>query len=183
MTANQMRSFAIGLLVAASVCAVVYFSTPGQASVAEKVEPITIEVPREPEESEMKSMLADKGYVILTESELEAQLDEVETKWTEQLKEIEKQQEKEQEEKAKEKEKEKKDDKESEVVYRTMLSVVSGMTSIDVGDALVRANIIESSREFSDEVEKKGLAQNLRPGTYEIDSSMSMSEVISIIFK
>ncbi|UOE96179.1 endolytic transglycosylase MltG [Alkalihalobacillus sp. LMS39] len=181
MTANQMRSFAIGLLVAASVCAVVYFSTPGQASVAEKVEPITIEVPREPEESELKSMLADKGYVILTESELEAQLDEVETKWTEQLKEIEKQQEKEQEEK--EKEKEKQDDKESEVVYRTMLSVVSGMTSIDVGDALVRANIIESSREFSDEVEKKGLAQNLRPGTYEIDSSMSMSEVISIIFK
>ncbi len=64
-----------------------------------------------------------------------------------------------------------------------MLTVSKGMTSIDVGKALERANIIESGMDFFNEVEKRGLSKGLRPGTYEIKSEMTLDEIISIIFR
>ena len=57
------------------------------------------------------------------------------------------------------------------------------MTSIDVGRALQRAKVIKSGLEFSKEVEKRGLENNLRPGTYTVESGMTMEEIISFIFK
>lgn len=43
------------------------------------------------------------------------------------------------------------------VVYRTIITVSPGMTSINVGEVLVRANIIDSAREFFNKVENRGL--------------------------
>ena len=57
MTSNSIRSFAGGLIVAASMCGIAYFSGPTEtAQTAEK-----------PSTEEMKSMLASEGYVIHTE--------------------------------------------------------------------------------------------------------------------
>ncbi|MBS4207484.1 hypothetical protein [Bacillus sp. FJAT-50079] len=159
MKANSIRSFAIGLLIATSMCGAAYFLSPKKVKSEPTVEKLT--------EAEMKSKLAANGYKILTEEE-----------WNEQLAANEKAEE------PKEEEKEEGKEEESEtVVYRTILTVSSGMTSIDVGEALQKANIIDSAIGFFKEVENKGLANGLRPGTYEVDSEMTVDEIISTVFK
>ncbi|WP_077212979.1 hypothetical protein [Bacillus dakarensis] len=157
MTAKGMRSFAAGLIVAAGVLAAVYYSGPTEETKAQAPKSLT--------EEEMKTTLASSGYVILTEEELNEQLAAVEQKEPKQ-----------------EAVKEQKDQKEK-VVYRTIINVASGMTSIDVGNALVQGKIIDNAKTFFNEVEKRGLSNELRPGTFELDSSMTMDEVIAIIFK
>ena len=49
MTSKSMRSFAGGLIVAASICGAVYFSGPSEATSKQTVE--------KPSEDEMKSLL------------------------------------------------------------------------------------------------------------------------------
>ncbi|MEK3887863.1 hypothetical protein [Bacillus sp. FSL K6-3431] len=154
MTSKSMRSFAVGLLVAAGVCGAVYFFGPSEATSTQTVE--------KPTEDEMKSLLTSKGYVIHTEDE-----------WRDKVA-------------AAEAEKEKDDTEEvvkETIIYRTMLTVSSGMTSIDVGEALERAKIIDKKMKFYNEVEKRGLSTDLRPGTYEVDSEMTLDDIISTVFK
>lgn len=169
MKPETLRTFAAGLLVAATVCGAVYLLGPKETKTATKAEPLSTE--------EMKTELASSGHVVLTEQE-----------WSDQLaaagaavKEVSKEEPKE-EEQPKEEEKPK-EDTSDKVVYRTILTVSSGMTSIDVGRALQNANIIENSRDFFNEVEKRGLSNELRPGSFEVESGMSMDQLISVIFK
>lgn len=167
MTASTMRSFAAGLLAAAALVAIVYFLSPAEAKTTEAKE---TEETKALTDDEMKAKLTEKDYVILKEDE-----------WTKQLAEAKASAEPEKtEEPAKEEEKETAAEK---VVYRTMLTVTSGMTSIDVGDALERANVIKNGNDFFNEVEKRGLSNELRPGTFEVESGMTMDELISVIFK
>ena len=72
---------------------------------------------------------------------------------------------------------------EEKVIYRTMISVSSGMTSIDVGDVLKQTGIIDDSFAFSKEVENRGLSSGLKPGIYEVNNEMSLDELIAAIFK
>ncbi|MGE7764841.1 hypothetical protein [Peribacillus sp. NPDC096540] len=111
-------------------------------------------------EDDMKDLLSSEGYVIHSEKEWEDQLAE-----TKSIK-----------DKAKTETTEK-------VVYRTVLKVSKGSTSIDVGKTLQRAKVIKNAKDFSDEVEKKGKANGLRPGTYVVDSEMTTEKIISTIFK
>ncbi|MCR2822943.1 endolytic transglycosylase MltG [Lederbergia panacisoli] len=166
MTNNSIRSFAIGLLVAASMCGAVYYFGPSEAESAQTAEKPSID--------EMKSLLISEGYVLHSEEE-----------WREQEAAIKaaKDSEKEKTEKTEEKVEEKAEEVKEKIIYRTMITVTPGMTSIDVGKALERANIIDSGMKFFKEVEKKGLSKNLRPGTYDVESGMTMKEIISIIFK
>ena len=156
MTAQSMRSFAGGLIVAASVCGAIYFFAPSEATSTKTVS--------EPSVDEMKSELTNQGYVIQTEEE-----------WNEALA----------AEKAVSddvKDKTKNDPKEK-IVYRTIITVTSGMTSVDVGRELVRAKIINSVIYFYKDVEKRGLSNSLRPGVYEIDSDMTRDEIIKTIYQ
>jgi hypothetical protein len=156
MNSNSMRSFAGGLVVAASICGAVYFSGPSEEKsidTAEDKEIVSVD--------EMKSLLSAEGYVIHTEEEWNEQITAAKT-----------------DNKAN-KEQEKIVEK---VVYSTMLSVSSGMTSIDVGRALEQTNIIDNAFAFSKEIEKRGLSNELRPGMFEIQSEMSLDEIISVIF-
>ena len=57
------------------------------------------------------------------------------------------------------------------------------MTSIDVGDVLKQTGIIDDSFAFSKEVENRGLSSGLKPGIYEVNSEMSLDEIIAAIFK
>ncbi|MEH7343914.1 hypothetical protein V7122_08565 [Bacillus sp. JJ1532] len=155
MTSKSMRSFAGGLVAAATLCGIVYFSSPTEATTNNKVEKLSNE--------EMKDKLSSEGYVIYTEKEWKQLADQAD------------------EEKATETE-EVKDNKENKVVYRTVLNVSSGMTSIDVGRSLERAKIIDHARTFSNEVEKRGLSNELRPGIYEVESGMNMDKILSVIF-
>jgi cell division protein YceG involved in septum cleavage len=110
-----------------------------------------------PSEGEMKSLLTAEGYVVHTEKEWEEQLSAVKGNSKEATKE--------------------------KIIYRTMLSVSSGMTSIDVEKALKRAKIIDNRMDFFNAVEKRGLSNDLRPGIYEVESGMTIDEIIATIFK
>lgn len=150
-----MRSFAAGLMIAATMCGAVYYlgsnETAATKTVTEKMS-----------EDEMKNSLASKGYVVHTEEE-----------WNKQLAAAEAVEQKTNAEKP----------NEEKVVYRTMLTVTLGMTSIDVGKALEKANIVKSAKEFFNEVEKRGVSTKLRPGTYDLESGMTTDQIITTIFK
>lgn len=161
MKANLITSFAAGLLVSAGVCAVVYFSEPAPA---EKDAKKSVEAPKE---EEMIQSLSTSGYIILTNEEWNKQLAAIEEKEAEK----------------KQPEKEANAEEKEKIVYRTIVNVAPGMTSIDVGNALVQGKIIDNARTFFNEVEKKGLSNELKPGTFELDSDMSLEEVMNIIFK
>ncbi|MFJ7745905.1 hypothetical protein [Peribacillus sp. NPDC097295] len=154
MTSKSMRSFAGGLLVAASICgAVYYFDSEEERESTQTVEKVT--------DDEMKRKLTSEGYVIHTEKEYEEQLAEL---------------------KSSQVVAEDKGPKEK-IIYRSVLKVSKGMTSIDVGKNLKRSKIIADAKDFFDEVEKRGKANNLRPGSYVIDSEMTTDEIISKVFK
>ncbi|MGF3102063.1 hypothetical protein [Rossellomorea sp. DUT-2] len=162
VTPNSLRSFAAGLLIATTSIGAVYMFGPSEAESTAKVETVKTE---KLSEEEMVKQLTSNGFVIHTEAEWNKQLSAMNAK---------------QEEKAEDKKAEKTDDK---VVYKTILTVSTGMTSIDVGNALENANIIKSGLDFYKEVEKRGLENDLRPGTFEVESGMTTDEIISTIFK
>ncbi|MCA0149115.1 MULTISPECIES: endolytic transglycosylase MltG [Rossellomorea] len=159
VTSNSLRSFAGGILIATSLIGAVYLFGPSEASSTGKEEPAEVQ---KLTEDEMVKKLTSKGYVIHTEDQ-----------WNKQLKAMNENQE--------EKASDKKDD--GKVVYKTMLTVSTGMTSIDVGNALEQANIIKDGLDFYKEVEKRGLENELRPGTFDVESGMTTDEIISAIFK
>lgn len=153
MKAKLIRSFATGLLLATVVSGSVYFLSSNDYSNRNNKGDLSTE--------EMKTILTEDGYKVLTEVELAEQLAAAQIEA-----------EKSQEQTATEK-----------VVYRTMITVTSGMTSIDVGDALVSAKVIESRQQFVDLVEQKGIVQELRPGTFEVQSDMTLDQVIATIYR
>jgi len=157
MKAKLIRSFAAGLLLATVVSGSVYFLSSNDSSNENKQEKLSTE--------EMKTLLTEEGYKVLTEVELAEQLAAAQIEAEES------------------KEQATTENTTEKVVYRTMITVTSGMTSIDVGDALVNAKIIANRQEFVNLVEQKGLVQELRPGTFEVQSDMTLDQVIATVYK
>jgi septum formation inhibitor MinC len=170
MKAKIMRSFAAGIILASGVSGAVYFFGPSKVVDTQKTKIA------QPTEEEMKESLKSDGYIVLTEDEWVEELAAVEAAKQEEAKQAEQATDK------KEEQKEQSEEVKEVIIYRTVLNVASGMTSIDVGNALVKGKIIDNAKAFFDEVEKRGLANELRPGTFELDSKMSMDEVINTIF-
>jgi hypothetical protein len=166
MMKNSLRSFASGLLIATTLIGGVYLFGPSQVESTEKTASDTAESKALTEE-EMMDRLSSKGYVIHTEEEWNKQVAAAAENQKAEAKPEQKQEE----------------STEEEVVYRAILSVSMGMTSIDVGNALEKAKIIDNGMDFYKEVEKRGLENELRPGTFEFESGMSMDKIISTIFK
>lgn len=110
---------------------------------------------------EMKSVLTSKGYVVHTQEEWNKVSGVKTESATTQAKEEPKQ----------------------ETKQKLTLTVASGMTSYEVSKALEQAKIIKSAKDFRKEVENRGLSSRLRLGTFEIDSSMTTDQIISILFK
>ena len=157
MKAKLIRSFAAGLLLATVVSGSVYFLSSNDSSNENKQEKLSTE--------EMKNLLTEEGYKVLTEVELAEQLAAAQIEAEES------------------KEQATTENTPEKVVYRTMITVTSGMTSIDVGNALVNAKIIANRQEFVNLVEQKGLVQELRPGTFEVQSDMTLDQVIATVYK
>ncbi|GAF63181.1 hypothetical protein BTS2_0072 [Bacillus sp. TS-2] len=174
MASKELRSFASGIIVAAAVCGITYYVTSdsqvdaGSQEFSEENQ-TTIEVPAT--EEEMLEQLSDSGYVIQSEEEWNASLEQLELAVTERL-----------EEEWAANEEESTDDEESTVIYRTILTVSPGMTSIDVGRALENANVIDRAQDFFNEVEDRDLSNQLKPGSFEVESDMTMNQLIEIIF-
>jgi hypothetical protein len=165
MTPNTLRSFAGGLIVATSILGSVYFFGSNGAQSTEKLS-----------EKDMKSALTEKGYVIHTEKE-----------WNEQqavFEAAQKAAEAKPETPAETQPAAPAENQAGQVVYRTVVNVSDGMTSIDVGRSLEAAKIINiSAMDFSKEIENRGVEKYLRPGIFEIQSGMTIDEIIATIFK
>lgn len=165
INARMILSFAVGLLTASIVIGIVYLSSSNHQPKAEKAASLT--------EEEMKEKLAAAGYLIHTEEEWDemvappASTNENEEK---------------QDPPADSEVPVEKETTKEETVKKISITVSSGMTSGDIGKILVNENFIEDAYEFSSEVEKKGVANKLQLGTYEIDSTMSMNEIIAVLF-
>ncbi|MBA9026097.1 hypothetical protein [Peribacillus huizhouensis] len=155
MKAHLMRSFAGGLLLATSICGIVYLFGSNNVQTA-----------KIPSEDEMISSLTSEGYIVQTKEEWKKQFEAHEA--------------------SKENTKEETTETvapQEKVVYRTILSVSKGMTSIDIEKILKSTKSIDPAIDFSKEVEKRGLSNKLRPGTYEVDSGMTIDEIMAAIFK
>jgi len=170
MKYNILTSFSAGLLLATAITGGAYFVTKDDAQAksntaeeTKKEEATT--VAKTPTVDEMKELLSSSGYVVQSEEEAK----EKEAEWNKKVEEAKKQA---------------ASSDSGKVVYRTTVYVSNGMTSIDVGNALKSAKIIkETGFEFSKKVEKKGVEKYLKPGGYDIDSTMSVDKIISTIFK
>jgi hypothetical protein len=164
ITPAVLRSFAGGLIVAAGIIGIVYLSGgSGEGTTVKKMS-----------EKEMKTELAEKGYMIHTEEE-----------WNQQVAAIDRADAK--ADKPAKNETEAPTEptapvEEETAVYKTIVNVSSGMTSIDVGRTLETAKIIPSAFEFSQEVERRGLSNKLKPGVFEIESNMNIDQILAVIF-
>jgi hypothetical protein len=158
MKINALTSFAAGILMATTICGVVYLvdgKEVEKGSATKTENQISREVVITDEE--MKNNLETKGYVVLTQEEYEAAKALNETKET--------------------------TPNETNTKTRVIVNVTNGMTSIDVGNMLVEAEMIPNAFAFTKDIENKGLQNTLRPGVFVLDSDMSYDEVISTIFK
>ncbi|WP_342489067.1 hypothetical protein MKX67_06915 [Cytobacillus sp. FSL W7-1323] len=181
MSEKTMRSFAGGLIVAAVILGITYFLSPAESKQTEAAEPKATEEVDQPAEAtkeelsteEMEKALQSQGFIIHSEEEWD--------NINKDMKDIASV--KEENEKLKKQLNDAKENENEKAVYRTMLTVTSGMTSIDVGNALESAKIIKNGKDFFDAVEKKGLENDLRPGTFEVNSDMSMNELVNKVFK
>jgi hypothetical protein len=160
MRSNLLSSFAAGLLIATSVCGAVFFSTKSDASKAPvKTTQNQSAMKGQPSKKEMQSELSSVGYVVQTKAEYDKAMAQ-----------------------AKSGAQKASSANGQKIVYRVPVRVTQGMTSLDVGNWLVRGHIITDAFKFSKDVENKGIENHLRPGTYIVDSSMSYDKVISAIF-
>lgn len=165
INARMILSFAVGLLTASIVFGIVYLSSSDHQPKAKKAASLT--------EEQMKEKLAAAGYLIHTEEEWDEMVaPPASTNENEEKQDLQADTEEPvEEEPAKE-----------ETVKKVSITVSAGMTSGDIGKLLVNEGFIDNAYAFSSEVEKKGVANKLQLGTYEIDSSMSMNEIIAVLF-
>ncbi|CEG29410.1 aminodeoxychorismate lyase [Bacillus sp. B-jedd] len=157
MRVNLLSSFAAGMLLTTAVCSAVYFTadTSKAASKTVKVELTDIE---------MKNKLQDNNYVVQTKEEFDKTIADATAEAPKETPPAD-------------------NGTAAKTVTKVVINVSEGMTSIDVGRALVQAGIVKDAFTFSKDIEKKGLMNKLRPGVFVVDSSMSYDQIISTIFK
>jgi len=165
MRVNLLTSFSAGILLTTSICGVIYFTDKSDASAApvKVTETQTKAATTLPSEDEMKNKLVSAGYVVQTKAEYDKILNDTKA--------------------SAQKVVSTNSNKSQKVVYRVVVNVTEGMTSIDVGRALEKAKIIPDAFKFSKDIEKKKLENKLRPGTFVVDSGMAYGKIISTIFK
>lgn len=181
MKPNTIASFAAGLLIATSISGIVFLTTNDEKINAEG-NTVEANTPEEEEEAvahiptvdEMKELLTESGYIVQTSEEVKQKEEEIKKQVADAKASEEK----------KENETQEKEEEKKEEVKQVTVTVSSGMTSYEVGQTLNNAGIIkETPLEFSLLVDKKGVANYLKLGSYKIDSTMSTDKIISTIFK
>ncbi|WP_096201267.1 endolytic transglycosylase MltG [Bacillus sp. FJAT-45350] len=166
MTPNGIRGFAIGLFIATSLFASIYFFGNGQTDAAPYTEAPSLT------EEEMTTMLENAGYIVLTEEKYEEIAHHVdEEPIEEQAEEII------EDEPMQAEPEETQPETPSQQVYYSYVNIQSGMSSSEVAGLLERANIIESRDEFLDYMRQQKLNQSIRVGEYELNSNMSIAEI------
>jgi UPF0755 protein len=63
------------------------------------------------------------------------------------------------------------------------ITVASGQSSVEIGRALRDAGVVDSVNRFRDVAEERGLDSLLKPGTYKLQTGMSIDAVLDILAK
>jgi hypothetical protein len=164
MRINLLSSFTAGILLTTTICGAVYFADKDDVPiVSAKTSERTTAVEVQLSEKEMVEKLVAKGYSVLPKADYEKNLAAAKASGT--------------------KEKPPEDKTPETTKTQVVLNIGNGMTSGDVGYMLRDAGMIEDAYAFSTDIEKRGLQNKLRQGVFNIDSEMSIDQVISIIFK
>jgi hypothetical protein len=166
MKFNVVSSFAAGILVASTICGAVYFTEdPVVSKAASKPTETEHKTVAQPTETEMKDQLLAAGYIVQPKADYDKTLESAKKAA------------------AKVTTDSAANTNSQKIAYRAFISVTQGMTSIDVGKMLVKSKIINDAFKFSQDVEKKGVEKNLRPGTFVVDTEMTNDQIIATIFK
>ena len=70
------------------------------------------------------------------------------------------------------------DEAETEEIRELTFTMREGMTAQDLTEALKQFGLIDNETAFGDKLQKSGIAQKVRPGTYTFTSDMSESEIM-----
>ncbi|MGG3466899.1 aminodeoxychorismate lyase [Neobacillus pocheonensis] len=159
MRINLLSSFAAGILITTTICGTVYL-TDNKSVVKASAKPPEIQPLSE---KEMKEKLAAEGYVIQTKADFDKTLKAAKA--------------------SNQKQATPEPNNTAKPVTKVIVNVNEGMTSIDVGNMLVKAGMVPNAFNFSKDIEKKGLMNKLRPGTFVVDSNMTYDQIIASIFK
>lgn len=158
MTKSQLRGFAGGLFLSAALMAYVHFTGGEIEKQAENKEtPLT--------ENEVKAFLEKRGKIAVERSA---------------YRKLKEQAEKQQAKTAAEDEKIKENNKttgEQTKTYVATIEVQPGMSSQQVIDRIVSANIISDGDKLFEYLEDHGLLQKVQIGTYRLSSEMSIAEI------
>ena len=153
MTQKGLRGFASGMLVATSVWAIFHFTSTKEV-------PISTEIPATTFTSEeMKTILEDTGYIVLSEEEYNELLNterEIVIEVIDEKPTVE---------------------KEVEQVFYAYISIQPGMTSSQVATQLERAKIIQSREMFITYMEQNNLNGSIKIGEYQLHSGMTIEEI------
>ncbi|MEH7376729.1 aminodeoxychorismate lyase [Neobacillus drentensis] len=165
MKFNVVSSFAAGILLASTICGAVYFTEdPVVTKAAPKPTKNEQKTVVQPTEAEMKDKLLTAGYIVQPKADYDKTIEATKKA-------------------ASTASAASANNNSKKIVYRAVISVTQGMTSIDVGRMLEKAKIVPDDFKFSRDVEKKGVEKNLRPGTFTVDTEMTYDQVIATIFK
>lgn len=161
MRINLLSSFAGGILISTLICGAIYFvdKSDGKAPATTAKSSTTVKI----SENEMKKELETKGYVVQSKTEYDKNLKDAKA--------------------AVEKKNPSENNEPAKTVTKVIVNVSEGMTSIDVGKALVQGNLVQDAFAFSQDIEQKGIENRLRPGVYVVDSEMTYDQVVAAIYK
>ncbi|MEH7255220.1 aminodeoxychorismate lyase [Neobacillus niacini] len=157
MRINLLSSFAAGILISTTICGIVYFSDDSAAQKVSAKSSGKVQLTS----AQMKEKLEVEGFVVQTKDELEKTLQAAKSSETTPIE-------------TEEKEKS---------VTQVVVNVANGMTSVDVANVLIQAQLIpDDAFAFTMDIESRGLQKALRPGSFVVDSGMSYDQIIGTIF-
>lgn len=159
MRINLLSSFAAGILLTTTICGSVYLTD--NKNVAKASAKPNVDQPLS--QKEMKEKLAASGYVVQTKADYDKSLQDSKASNQKPAAPVQ--------------------NNSAKPVIKLIVNVTEGMTSIDVGNMLVKAGMVPNAFNFSKDIERKGLMNKLRPGTFVVDNTMSYDQIIASIFK
>lgn len=159
---HTLRAFALGLLTATSLLAFAYSQQDVNEAKA-----------TEPSKEDAEALLAEKGYVVLTENKW--------TKLTEQASSIEETDTNTQENDETEQEATQDDTSESSKVNAYKLSIQEGMVPEDISQVLAENDIIEDAEAFRQYLTENEFSRYIQIGEYTVVDQMSFLEIAKII--
>ncbi|MDG5788751.1 hypothetical protein QA612_14845 [Evansella sp. AB-P1] len=169
----QFKGVAIGIFIATATLAVGYYSsTPDNNKIAE-AENISTEDAIKHLENEHYFIMAENEFIELNEklTRLETELQRLEE-------EVEHEDELDDSPTNDEQAIEVEDE---ELVHEAVLVIEAGMTSRHIAIELERLNIIDDVHQFESYVLERDIDRNLRMGEYDLNSTMTTAEIVSVI--